>query len=158
MSGYALSVKKCQALQEILTQLSREVEAEGMILTDYGGNILVQVLPNDNEASQTLAALAAGSFAATRELAGLVGEKEFHWIFHHGRKMSIYIQCVAAHYLILALLGKRTTQGLVKLYVEKVSEQLERILLGTKEQTVAEAGPAQVFEINDRAEVFKMPR
>ena len=157
MPGYALSVEQHQALKKILTQLSVDMEAKGLLLSDYGGNILVEVLPEGSENSETLAALAAGSFVATRELAGLIGEKEFRWIFHMGHKTSIYIQCIASHYLVFAILGSRTTQGLARLYVEKTSAQLERILLKAEKQSVAAAAPSQVFEMNG-GDVFKKTR
>lgn len=157
MPGYALTEEQHESLQKILTQLSSELEAKGLLLSDYGGNILVEVLPVGSENVETLAALAAGSFVATRELAGLIGEKEFRWIFHMGHQTSIYIQCIAAHYLVFAILGNRTTQGLAKLYVEKSSAQLERILLKAEKQSAAAAAPSQVFRLSG-GDVFRKAR
>jgi len=158
MPGYALSEDQHQALKKILAKLSADMKASGLLLSDYGGNILVEVMPDGNDNVETLAALAAGSFVATRELAALVGEKEFRWVFHMGAKTSIYIQCIASHYLIFAVLGHRTTQGLAKLYVEKTSAQLERILLKAEKQSVAAASPSQVFKMDPGSDPFKRAR
>lgn len=157
MPGYALSVEQHQALQKALVQLSTDMEAQGLILSDYGGNILAEVLPEGLQDIETLAALAAGSFVATRELARLIGEKEFRWVFHMGHKTSIYIQCIATHYLVFAILGNRTTQGLAKLYVEKTSAHLERILLKAEKQSAASLSPNQAFKM-DGGDVFKPAR
>jgi predicted regulator of Ras-like GTPase activity (Roadblock/LC7/MglB family) len=158
MPGYALTVEQHQALKKILAELSADMEATGLLLSDYGGNILVEAMPSGDDRVETLAALAAGSFVATRELAGLIGEKEFRWVFHMGHKTSIYIQCIASHYLVFAVLGHRTTQGLAKLYVEKASAQLERILLKAEKQTVAATIPSQTFKMDPGADPFKKAR
>ena len=155
MPGYALSVEQHRALKDIMTELSSNMEASGLLLSDYGGNLLVEVMPGGSDNVETLAALAAGSFVATRELAGLIGEKEFRWIFHMGGRTSIYIQCIATHYLIFAILGRRTTQGLAKLYVSKTAPQLERILLKAERQSAADAGPSHVFKMDQGTAPFK---
>ena len=156
MPGYALSVEQHQALKKTLVQLSKDMEAKGLILSDYGGNILVEVLPEGNQDGETLAALAVGSFVATRELAKLVGEKEFRWVFHMGHKTSIYIQCVAAHYLLFAILGNRITQGLAKLYVEKASAHIGRILQDTQEPFPASLSSNRV--VKTEGDVLKPAR
>ena len=157
MPGYALSEEQHQALQKILTQISTQMDARVLLLSDYGGNILVEVLQEGVENVETLAALAAGSFVATRELAGLIGEREFHWIFHMGHKTSIFIQCISSHYLVFAILGQHTTQGLAKLYVEKATAQLERILMKAEKQSASMAAPGQVFMMDDK-DAFKRAR
>ena len=63
-----------------------------------------------------ISALVAGAFAATQELAAVIGEKEFTCIFHQGTKVSIFISAVGDEVLLLALFSDNTNAGLVKMY------------------------------------------
>ena len=108
-----------------------EIQFERIVFTD-----------NEDESIQTIAALAAGSFAATRELAAIMGEKEFKTVFHKGTETGIFIQCVASHYLLLAVMSEDTTEGLVKLYADKICTQIEPVLVAQPAYGSPVHGPA----------------
>ena len=154
MPGYAISERQARRLNRILGALLRQTGAEALIVTDYGGNILAQVSNFDDHSLQTVAALAAGAFSATRELAGMIGETGFRSIFHRGSERSIYIHCHATAFLTLMVLGKETTQGLARLYVEKAGRQITPILLSTLNQSASGAGAAERFEFDAETDAF----
>jgi len=156
MMGYAVSEEQVNLLNDALEVLLQESEAQALFISDYGGNIITNVATDEDDSRETVAALAAGSFSATRELAGMIGENSFHSVFHKGDHSAIYIQCIAGEFIILAILGKGTTQGLAKLYIDKACRQIEPILMETSGQSLetASGGEAEKFEFNSDA-VFK---
>lgn len=153
MMGYAVSEEQVNLLNAALEALLTESEAQALFISDYGGNIITNVATDDDDSRETVAALAAGSFSATRELAGMIGENSFHSVFHKGDHSAIYIQCIAGDFIILAILGQGTSQGLAKLYIDKACKQIEPILLETSGQSVeaAAGGASERFEFKSDA-------
>ena len=70
--AYELNEKDCLELQAELDEFVRLSESYQALLCDKGGAVLVQ--SGSEEEGDLMAALTAGSFAATRELARTVGE------------------------------------------------------------------------------------
>ena len=156
MSGTAISAKQVDRLNAALADLLVEAEADAVFISDCGGNLLAyDTTKKDDDTIYTIAALAAGSFSATRELAGIIGEPTFHSIFHQGEHANIYIESTVSDYLILVIFGKQTTVGLVKLFVNKTNTRISPILSDTQGQSVENAdGSDIVFELNDDEQVF----
>jgi predicted regulator of Ras-like GTPase activity (Roadblock/LC7/MglB family) len=120
-----------------------------VFLSDYGGNLLAcDGRDGDDPVAHTISALAAGSFSATRELAGLLKETKFHSIVHQGEKTSLLLCGVGNDFVVLVVFGLQTTAGLVKLYVEKMVREIEPVLLEVVRQSVHETGGRQVLEMN----------
>jgi predicted regulator of Ras-like GTPase activity (Roadblock/LC7/MglB family) len=75
----------------------------------------------------TLAALAAGSFAATRQLAEVLNEREFTLLFHEGRESNLHVMQVTEQILLLITFGHDTQVGRVRLYTSRALEVLKPI-------------------------------
>ena len=103
-------------LKEDLDDFLENSEANAVMLCDRGGNIIVSSGETVNESIDIISALVAGAFAATQQLAQVLGEDEFTAIFHQGKKTSIFISSVGDEVLILSLFDNTTTAGLVKMY------------------------------------------
>ena len=155
MKELVVTEDQSRLMTSVLTDLAAQAEAEAVFLGDAGGNILSCISPPGSEAVQTIAALAAGSFSATRELARMIGETSFSSIYHKGENSSIYIQTIEGSYLLLVIFGKGTAVGLVKLYVDKASQELEPFLRALVGQKSSDHSKAQPFEMADSAEIFK---
>ncbi len=151
MAGYAISQQQSRKLARLLAALSRQTDAEALVVCDYGGNILAQESRLADPQLQTVAALAAGAFAATRELAQRVGESGFQSIYHQGTAINIYIHCQTSAFLLLLVLKSETPQGLARLYVEKVSRLLSPILAPALNQSAVQAGLSERFECDAEA-------
>lgn len=155
MTGYTLTEQQNVHLTQVLEDLFAETEARACLLSDSGGNIIAQITETDDEVIQTVAALAAGSFAATKQLAVTLGEQTFQSMFHQGNKIAIYIQAVSHEFIILAVLGPNSTPGLVKLYASKASHELEPLLKEISSQSVSvSANSGQVFETKPDSPIF----
>ena len=75
----------------------------------------------------TISALVAGSFAATKEMARLLGEDEFTAMFHQGERDNIQLSLVGDRTLLTILFDDRTTVGMVRLYAGETAKKLADI-------------------------------
>lgn len=150
MKGNALSTTQGQILAEILVDLARECEAASVVVCDDGGQVVAQEPSSKTRDVQNIAALAAGSLAATRELAATVGETGFRSICHRGRKSGVFIQGLSDGYILVVIFSEASVEGLVRLYVKKVAPQLESVLSGTIGQSAGDAGASAPFEVREK--------
>jgi len=137
MSGYAIDKGQARILETAVFDLVVQSEAESAMIIDATGSVLAHTGDVHDPIRDTISALAAGSFAATRELASVLREPGFHAIHHQGQKSSIYIHSIAENFLVLVIFANRATVGLVKLYVTKMIEEIEPLL-----RIVSQQGPS----------------
>ncbi|MBD3257433.1 roadblock/LC7 domain-containing protein, partial [candidate division GN15 bacterium] len=82
-----------------------------------------------------LAALLAGSFASTKEIAKLVGEPEFSVLFHQGKKDHIHMTIVGERSIMAVIFDDRTTIGMVRLYAKETANELATVFLEIQNRT-----------------------
>ena len=75
-----------------------------------------------------IAALAAGSFAATRELARRIGEVEFNALYHQGNGSHMFMNSVDEDTIMITVFGKGTTVGLVRFYSTGAAQSVANLL------------------------------
>ncbi len=123
-------IKECDLneINSILSKLREEAEIVCNLLVDRGGHILSYQGFTDNFDIVSLAALAAGSFASTKEIAKLVGEPEFTVMFHQGKKEHIHIGLISDSALLVIIFDDRTTIGMVRVYANQYTQELGNIL------------------------------
>lgn len=153
----AVTESQSRVLHEAMLDLMLEAEAAAVILCDSGGNILTNTSWQDQEHVDSVAALAAGSFAATQALASLTGEARFNSVAHEGTSSSVYIQRIAHEFLLVVQFGKSTSLGLVKLYVEKTEHTIAGLLSIVMENGGMACQDAEVFEMEPIESVFNLP-
>lgn len=151
--SYVLSVEMGSQLNEAIADVVVQAEASRAILTDEGGNILA-CSPEPDGADhevQTVAALAAGSFAANCELARLCDETAFRAVSHEGEQTSLFVQAIGEHHLLVVIFERTTTLGLVKLYAGKAARELQQRL--TERPTASPSHPT-AFELSTQGNIF----
>ena len=120
------------ALEKLVTHLKAEIvifaDQNGYPIS-YNGNV-------DEIDVNNLTALAAGTFAATAEMASLIKEKEyFRYIFHEGLQQNIYLCTVGHDYLMIIVFRKETALGLVRALTYNVVSRLEELVEDLKKET-----------------------
>ncbi len=151
----SLSAEKNQELETYLSGLLTKAEALAVFLCDRGGNILAQRAAQNYQQEDTIAALASGSFYATRVLAELLGEAEFKQCVHQGADTGMYMQSMPCDLMILVVFGRDSNPGLVKLYCNEVCQEIDRLVRGANAlQTEAQAVAGQVFEMDESKPLF----
>lgn len=134
-----LTALQCEAMENQLSDLLVRSESEAVFLCNKGGYILAASAVEDYEHNDNIAALAAGSFYATREIARLVGEPEFRYVFHQGNKKSIFMQTTALDLLLVVVFGESSNPGLVRLCADEMSSGLEAEFKAASEEKTLRA-------------------
>ena len=111
-------------LQAILDAFLKKSAAHCALLVDKDGHMITYRGQTQNVDLDTISALVAGSFAATKHLAQQFGEKEFTALFHQGKGRNLQLTLVADRALLTALFGDDTTVGMVRLYANEASKRL----------------------------------
>lgn len=152
----AMTEELSHRTEEILAGLLSRSEGESVYLCDRGGNIIAQSSNSLYPHEENMAALAAGSFFATRELAKLLGEPEFHCVFHQGDRNSVYMQSTTFDMLLLVIFGEASNPGLVRLYATESTEELDALLGdGPSKTEHQDLMASQLFEIDDTKQAFQ---
>jgi predicted regulator of Ras-like GTPase activity (Roadblock/LC7/MglB family) len=112
----ALTIENVATLDGILADFLNKTEADLTVVIDRGGNVISQYGDIAVLDVTIIAALAAGSFAATKELARRIGEVEFNALFHQGNGSHIFMNSVDENTIMITVFGRRTTVGLVRFY------------------------------------------
>ncbi|WP_372368170.1 roadblock/LC7 domain-containing protein [Candidatus Uabimicrobium sp. HlEnr_7] len=114
-------------IDKVLQMFLKQCQAKCCILIDKEGHLITHHGETQAYELDTVCTLLAGTFAATREWARLLGEEEFSVLFHKGKKDSIQVNLVGDRTLLAVIFDDRTQLGLVKLISEKISKRLEKI-------------------------------
>jgi len=132
MVFYTGDVARLDTELDELLELSRArtamlIDREGHLVTRRGESVVGSL--------DSFSALIAGCFAATHEMARLLGEDEFATLFHQGDRNSIQVSQVGARTLLGVVWDERTNMGLVRFYAQETSGRLAQIFqdLDTRE-------------------------
>ncbi|HEY2712309.1 MAG TPA: roadblock/LC7 domain-containing protein [Chthoniobacterales bacterium] len=112
----ALTIEQVANLDTILADFLQKADADLTVVIDRGGNVISQYGDFAILDVTIIAALAAGSFAATKELARRIGEVEFNALYHQGNGNHIFMNSVDENTIMITVFGPRTTVGLVRFY------------------------------------------
>jgi predicted regulator of Ras-like GTPase activity (Roadblock/LC7/MglB family) len=134
-----------QDLQSILDAFLKKSAARCALLVDQDGHMITARGKTQNVDLDTISALVAGSFAATRQLAHQFGEKEFTALFHQGKGGNIQLSLVGDRALMTSIFDDNTTVGMVRLYASEAAKRLTSIFR-RKEVEECLAGDGDVEE------------
>ena len=123
-----LTIEDVAALDSVLEDFLTKAEAELTVVIDRGGNVISQFGDMGVTDVTIIAALAAGSFAATRELARRIGELEFNALYHQGNGNHIFMNSVDEDTIMITVFGVRTTVGLVRFYSAAAAQRVAEVL------------------------------
>lgn len=118
-----------QQIDQALMRIIKEAEAKCALLVDKDGHLVTRQGFTHTLDTTALAALLAGSFASTKEIARLVGEPEFSVLFHQGKKDHIHISLIDDRTILVIIFDDRTTIGMIRLYSKEIGESLKGILV-----------------------------
>ncbi len=133
-SGMVIYEEQIEKINQLLTKLIKGGEAKCALLVDKDGHLITRQGFTHSLDTTALAALLAGSFASTKEIARLVGEPEFSVLFHQGKRDHIHINIVGERSILVIIFDDRTTIGMVRLYAKETSLDLARVFKHTQEE------------------------
>jgi predicted regulator of Ras-like GTPase activity (Roadblock/LC7/MglB family) len=123
-----LTIEDVATLDGVLGDFLKKAEADLTVVIDRGGNVISQFGDMDVMDVTVIAALAAGSFAATRELARRIGEIEFNALYHQGNGNHMFMNSVDDDTIMITVFSSRTTVGLVRFYSATTAQNVADIL------------------------------
>ena len=136
-----LTINDVANLDAILSEFLEKAECELTVVIDRGGNVISQFGDMTVMDVTIIAALAAGSFAATKELARRIGEVEFNALYHQGNGNHIFMNSV----------DDDTTVGLVRFYSASTA-----LSVGTLLKTLQNTGAGHGFAF-DASDISAAP-
>ncbi len=146
---YAKDVDRLDSELDSFLELSN---ARCALLIDKEGHLVTRRGEPVGTSMESISALIAGSFAATKEMARLLGEDEFTILFHQGARDSIQLQLIGDRTLLAVLFDERTNLGLVRFYAQEASLHIESILLDIASRPVEDnPGLSQDFSADAAA-------
>ncbi|RME22366.1 MAG: roadblock/LC7 domain-containing protein [Candidatus Zixiibacteriota bacterium] len=114
-------------IDALINKLLKGAEAKCALLVDKDGHLITRQGFTHSLDTTALAALLAGSFASTKEIARLVGEPEFSVLFHQGKKDHIHMCLVGERSILVVIFDDRTTIGMVRLYAKETAIELGKV-------------------------------
>lgn len=124
-----VTIEAAEDLLAALEELLEKSEGDFALVIDRGGTILSQhgEIPDSTDTT-IIAALAAGSFAATKELATRIGEPEFSALYQQGAHCHILMNAVDDDTVMVTVFGPKTTVGLVRFYSARAIVRIGAVL------------------------------
>lgn len=127
-------------INRVLEDYNKLSKAKSNILIDKEGHPVTQVGAQTSFNIDTLGALVAGSFAATKAIAKLLGEEEFALLSHQGKRDHIQLSLIAERCILTTIFDDTTTIGMVRLYGLEATKKLVAIFRDLAERKEAPAG------------------
>ena len=116
-----------EEINKILAEFLDRSQAKCALLVDKEGHLVTKRGFTKSFNTDSIAALVAGSFAATKQMAKLLGEEEFSIMFHQGKKDNIQLSLVGERTILAVIFDDKTTLGMVRLYASQVSSKLAEL-------------------------------
>jgi len=113
-----------QQIDATLAEFLTRSKSKAAMLVDKDGHLITQQGSTEKVDTDTISALTAGCFAATREMARILGEEEFSALFHQGRRDNLQLSLVGLRTILAVLFDDATTIGMVRLYSAEAGRKL----------------------------------
>ncbi len=143
-------------IDKLLAEFLRLSGAKCALLIDKEGHLVTKRGELRTIDIDTISALVAGSFAATKEMARLLGEEEFTAMFHQGERDNIQLSLVGDRTLLTILFDDRTTVGMVRLYAGETAKKLADIYREALERPAQDSGLGDAYGADAKKSLDKL--
>jgi len=151
---YELTRRDVNRLRKVLIELLDQSEADSCLICDGAGHVLAHENVNRQD-PLLVSALGAGVFAATRELARILGEDEFSTVLHQGVKRSILIAAATEEILLVVMFSGEHRVGLVKLYAPTAAAAVRGVFESIRDRgPTAEESADRSYVLKDTTDIF----
>lgn len=130
-------------VNRLLREFLRLSNAKCAMLIDKEGHMVTRQGVTRDLDMDTISALVAGSFAATKEMARVLGEDEFSVLFHQGKTDNIQLSLVGDRTLLTVIFDEATTVGMVRLYSAETAKRMNDLFEKHDRETRAKGTPPE---------------
>lgn len=146
-----------QLLDSALGDLITKSESTAALIIDKGGPLIIQKGEAEQFDTTTMAALAAGSYAATQAIAGLVGESDFSSIYQQGQNFSILVNNIDDQLLLIVIFRANISVGAIKYYANATITQVADQIARARKRDPDTNLDLVSMNLLDTADVFRRP-
>jgi len=125
-----LTKNEVHKIEEVIEVELLQGGADHVIMIDMSGNLLLERGSLRVDDIMSLAVLSAANFAATAQIAKLIGEEDFSLLFHKGDKRNIHFSRLGKGHLMITLFNDNISLGLIRLKSNNVAQKLMPLLDG----------------------------
>ena len=141
-------------IDRVLQEFVRLSGSSSVLLVDKEGHMITRAGKMPSFDQDTISALVAGSFSATREMAHLLGEQEFSALYHQGERDNIQLSLIGDRTILTVIFDDSTTLGMVRLYVTETVRKLEDLFNDILKSQKDGTNP-DIEELSDMSESAK---
>lgn len=127
LTNLVVSEDELANVSRTLGRLALDTSASYTILLDKSGQLVTSHGQGARDLT-ALGALMAGAFSSSRQVAEILGERDFRSILQQGVQESILSTLIGDQWLLVVVFEQQTHVGLVKVLARKASDELERVL------------------------------
>ena len=142
-------------IDRVLEEFLRLSSSSSVLLVDKEGHMITRAGKLPTFDLDTISALVAGSFSATREMARLLGEKQFSALYHQGERDNIQLSLVGDRTILTVIFDDATTLGMVRLYVVEAVRKLETLFAELEMKRTSGAGAIEASAELARLQALK---
>ena len=128
LTNIVISPGELETITHLLEKLAQDTTASHVLLLDKSGQVIAAQQQSSERDLVALGALLAGAFSSSRQVAEILGERDFRGILQQGVHESIYTSLIGEHWLLVVAFDKQTHVGLVKVLARRACDELERVL------------------------------
>ncbi len=139
------------AIKDILSKLVKRSEAITALLISREGVCISKAGNVETLNSTALAALVAGMFSATREVANIVGEEQFSILLQQGEKRHIHISLIGQRNMMIVVFEDYRRIGRVRHEARTICPNLIKILESREKSKKKDSGDISVPEFREYA-------
>lgn len=138
-------------IKKLLSSLVSRSKAITALLISREGICISKAGNVETLNSTALAALVAGMFAATREVANIVGEEQFSILLQQGEKRHIHISLIGQRNMMIVVFEDYRKIGRVRHEARTIGPDIVRILEGREKSQKDDAEDISVPEFREFA-------
>lgn len=128
LTNLVISENELREIDEYLAKTLIDSQARHIFLVDKSGQLISKHGPATRQAASAIAALSAGVYAATNELARQIGENEFTITFHQGAENNIHISLLTTETLLIMIFDNRAPIGAIRFWAKKICTALTPVI------------------------------
>lgn len=137
MKRLVLDNSSVKSLEKIIRDYMIESGVSSVFLVNTAGHVLFhRGISKSDYFLQSIGALGAGIFNATRAIAKLIKEDYFKSAFQEGKSYSFYYYAVTEDLILISIYGKNTIIGVVQVSSKKAGEEILTLMTEKKEDTL----------------------
>lgn len=126
----------------VIEGLCRDINPITIILITKQGTVISEAGDTQSINTTAMAALTAGMFSATREVAKMVGEQQFSILLQQGEKRHIHISLVTEDAMMVIVFEDYRRIGIVRMAARKAGERLIAIAHEEKAKDAPQQQPS----------------